>query len=77
MRKNFAEAPNRAPFYSERKYNNNWSKATGGLDYQEAYEQNAIGCHGKCSCFNSKLRSADKKHGKCHVFLTKALNCSI
>ena len=49
MRKNFAEAPNRAPFYSERKYNNNWSKATGNLDYQEAYEQNAIGCHGKCT----------------------------
>ena len=55
MRKNFAEAPNRAPFYSERKYNNNWSKATGGLDYQEAYEQNAIDWHGKYSCFSSKL----------------------
>ena len=46
MRKSDQSVPQRAPFYSERKYNNNWEKATGGLDYKEAYEQNAVGCHG-------------------------------
>ena len=54
MRRRFDDVPNRAPFYSENKYNKNWDRATGGLSYQDAYEQNAIGCHGTLLTLSSE-----------------------
>ena len=67
MRKQHPSIEQRAPFYSAKKYENNWLKATGGLSYQDAYVQNTIGCHDPCA-HNQCLSSAVCKRNMDSVF---------
>ena len=55
MRRQDSSVVQRPPFYSERKYERNWDRVTGGASYQDVMDANTLACHGKSQCYDSDI----------------------